>query len=264
MKSIQIRISDNKNHRLPVVAFLMLISLAFVALPVAPFRAYGQTNFPSSLTKESNEFYAGYSVVAPSNSISYVTGSWIVPTVTCTSGETAEADYLVQLGSDGDNGGAGFGCLSGTAYYRAGYEFQAIFYAVPATDVMKPKDLMIIVVTDYSESISITVEDRTQGWSYEYLATDSSNEPFVATYTYSGGPFNTGYPNPNFGTLKTSNNELTISGSYMPIQSFVSNSSISVYQYAKFVNPNTGDTLATTSNLKGSDSAFNIVWKSLS
>jgi hypothetical protein len=241
-------------------AAVSAILFLFLLVPTVQLRAVAYNSSSSSLVKFSSLSSAGYAVEAPTGSITFVTGSFVVPSLKCGSGEDAVSMYLVGIGGSQYAAGGTFDCLSGVPTYIPTFLVNSYYGGVPSTDEMKAGDSIEIVVSDFSKQVSISIEDPTEHWDFENFTSASSLTQSVGFYVYEGGKYYTDTPNPDFATLKTSDNSITIRGTYEPLKSFESIKGITIYQY-KLVS-SSKVVLATTSNFKGSDSDFNVVWKS--
>jgi len=206
---------------------------------------------PSAITKTTSTVVAGYAIASPSASISFVQGNWAVPKPTCTAGETAAVVYLVSIVKDG--AGLVFGCANGTPSYVPGYTLNGVQSLLPSTDTVSTGDKMSVTVTaSSSHLIKITFKDTTKSWTFTKSATDSGNTENAAAWAL--GHSGSSSTMPNFGSLKTSNNMVTIGGTKGSLSSFSSTYPI---VESNLVNSH-GKVIGTTSSLSGSGSSFTI------
>jgi hypothetical protein len=153
-------------HRRPTLALLVLaLALTGGLAAVAPAGAEAAT----STTTSSN--WAGYAVTRSGSRFHKVTGNWIVPTVTCTSGQPTYSASWIGLGGYATNSqaleqtGTESDCdASGTAHYSAWYEL------VPDTSHsvqlgVRAGDAMTATVTVTGTTVRLRLIDRTRGTS---------------------------------------------------------------------------------------------------
>jgi len=206
------------------------------------------TAAPNSITKTTSTSAAGYAIGATTGSISSVQSSWTNPKVTCTSGESSIVIYLVTIGGDG--AGIVFGCISGTAAGTPGYTLNGVQNSLPSADTISTGDKMQAIVTaSSSHMIKITIKDTTKSWTFTKSGTDSSNGENAALWALLGSA-----PVPNFGSLKTSSNLVTIGGTKGALSTFSSSHTI---VQSNLVNSK-GKVVVTTSSLSGTGSAFSL------
>ncbi len=157
---------------LPSLAILALSSFPAAFAPVQPVSLaqshLGGFNCPTGTVCSTN--WSGFAVTGPNGSVSDVKGSWIVPSVTCSS-STTYSSYWVgidgyssstveQTGTDSD-------CSSGHGVYYAWYEF----YPNPSVQIsgftVNPGDVVSAEVS-YSTStgqFTTTITDGSQHFS---------------------------------------------------------------------------------------------------
>jgi hypothetical protein len=124
----------------------------------------------------------------------------------------------------------------------------------PFSPSVSPGDKMkVTITTSYSSgSASILLKDTTKAWTYKSVeAASSTNE---ASWLLQSEYLTLA----NFGTLKTSSNYVTISGHHGTMMSFSSSEEI----YKDTLVDSMGHTMATTSSLSSTGSAFSIKWVS--
>jgi hypothetical protein len=164
---------------IPIIA----VAAACAAVPAASWAA-------TDVQPASSENWSGY-VTSPSGSgTSYrsVSGGWVAPTATCTSGQSYSA-FWVGLGGSGEGStleqtGTEADCsATGTAGYFAWYEL------VPAAPVkvslaVHPGDQMSGRVTVDGTSVTVSISDRTTGQAFTRTLTmdnpDVSSAEWIA------------------------------------------------------------------------------------
>jgi Peptidase A4 family len=124
--------------------------------------------------------WAGYAVSGATDSVKYVAGSWIQPTLTCTSA-TRYAGFWVGIDGFQPNSrsveqtGTEATCSGGTAHYSAWYEF---FPAIPVTTRLPihPGDEIDASVTYVGSVVGfkILIQDVTTGGSVSHTKTVST------------------------------------------------------------------------------------------
>lgn len=147
---------------LPAVSFATTLNPTFAGAPRDTF------NCPSGTVCSTN--WSGFAVTGPSGSVSDVKGSWIVPSVSCTS-KTTYSSYWVgidgyssstveQTGTDSD-------CSNGTGHYYVWYEFYPAGSVQVSGFTVKPGDKVSTEVS-YSTStgkFTTTITDGSQAFS---------------------------------------------------------------------------------------------------
>jgi hypothetical protein len=141
--------------------------------------------------------WAGYAVTGPAGSFTSVTGSWVEPTVSCTTSQASAAAFWVGLDgySASDNAveqtGTDSDCLKGTKKKPGGPSYYAWWEidtpsstsSTTINDKVSPGDEMTATVTDSGGTYTMTLVDSgpTNTWSSTHVATsptatDSSAE----------------------------------------------------------------------------------------
>ncbi|GAA2012022.1 hypothetical protein GCM10009839_02880 [Catenulispora yoronensis] len=114
--------------------------------------------------------WGGY--VATGSGFRSIVGSWIEPTVSCTSSSNLFAPWV---GIDGygsstvEQVGAEVSCASGSPRYRAWYEMypaNPVYLATATHPVHAGDSFTGTVTTAGNGSYTLTLKDNTQGWSY--------------------------------------------------------------------------------------------------
>ena len=153
-------------HRRPTLALLVLaLTLTGGLAALAPAGA------EAAATSTTSSNWAGYAVTRSGSRFHKVTGNWIVPAVTCTSGRRTYSASWIGLGGYATNSqaleqtGTESDCdASGTAHYSAWYELvpdtsHAIQLGVRAGDAMTAS------VTVTGTTVRLRLIDRTRGTS---------------------------------------------------------------------------------------------------
>lgn len=219
--------------------------------------------------------WSGYSVVGPDGSVTGAHGSWVVPSVTCSAGQSQYSSFWV--GIDGFNSssveqtGTDSDCSSGRPQYYAWYEFypQASFLInSSAIGTIAPGALITADVT-FSGGGLYTVTLTNGGKHFTISSTasaakGSSAEWIAEAPSSSGGVL----PIANFGTVGFSSNSAKVSGVTGSLFSFFTggcpngfngacNSSTTTgVQQVDLIQKNSGAT-ATPSDV-ASDSSFSV------
>jgi len=141
------------------------------AMSANPMIRAGDSNFQSTN-------WSGYAVTGATGSITIAQGSWIVPPVTCSSGEKSYSAYWVgidgftsttveQTGTDSD-------CAHGVPAYYAWYEF----YPKASKDISKitvhAGDKIGALVSYANGKFKVSIEDFTTGKAFSTTGTVSA------------------------------------------------------------------------------------------
>lgn len=206
--------------------------------------------------------WAGYAVetclsTPTTDAVSFVQGSWVEPTVKCTSGETAYAAFWVgidgyssssveQLGTDSD-------CSSGSPSYYAWYE---MYPAAPVTLslTISPGNPITASVSYTSSHFVLKLTDQTTGKSFSvtksYKPAKRSSAEWVAEAPSSSSGV---LPLADFGTVDFTNCTATLEGTTGPI-------SDSSWENAQMTMASGSTTKASTSSLGSSGASFSSTW----
>jgi hypothetical protein len=259
-----------------VVAILVLPAAAAVTVVVAPSAPVSNGSLQtgpgaaSGYGTVSSSNWAGYAVTGPSGSVSFVQGSWVQPTVTCTSKTTYSAFWV---GIDGyssrtvEQTGTEADCAGGTATYSAWYEFYPALPVPFSAVVVHPGDVFEASVTyTSSHTFKAVLKDLTTGTSGSHSKAVSSAVRTSAEWI-AEAPCCTGSGNPlplsNFGTASfgknatgvNGTNVATISGTTGAIGSFGTAATHRINMAAG------GVTKAKTSALTNAGTSFAVTWK---
>lgn len=255
---------------IPLLAILALSSVpaAFATVqPVSLAQSRSTSNCPSGTVCSTN--WSGFAVTGSSGSVSDAKGSWIVPSVTCTS-STTYSSYWV--GIDGYNSntveqtGTDSDCSSGHGVYYAWYEF----YPNPSVQIsgftVSPGNVISAEVSYSSTTgqFTTTITDGAQHFSTSSAvsgAARSSAEWIVERPALCIGRHCKLTSLSDFGSVSlgadytsiSGTNYATISGSTGAIGSFGSNVRITMVN-------SSGNTLAEPSALTSDGTSFTETW----
>jgi hypothetical protein len=228
-------------------------------LSLAPRMLYDNGSYTSTN-------WSGYAVTGPAGSVTFVSGSWIVPTVTGNRRTTEYSSFWVgidgfssntveQTGTDSD-------LQRGRAVYYAWYEFYPNpMYEISMT--ISPGDLMTASVTYSGGVFTVSITDENTGATFSKSstvtgATESSAEWIAeAPSSYSGV-----LPLANFGTVKFGQDYTAISGT---CYATVSGTSGSIGSFGSSVQEITmvtrgGTIKALPSSLSSDGTSFTVTW----
>lgn len=253
---------------LTTLAIMPAVTFATAVNPVFTRSNGGSFNCPTGTVCSTN--WSGFAVTGPSGSVTDVKGSWIVPSVTCSSKSTYSSYWVgidgyssstvEQTGTDSD-------CSSGRAVYYAWYEFYPAASVQISGFTVKPGDTVTAEVS-YSTSTGLfttTIADGSNTFSTSGSvagAARSSAEwiverPALCTVAHCKLTSLSKFGTVSLGTDYTSiagTNFATISGSTGAIGSFGSN----VFRIT-MVN-SAGSTLALPSPLSADGTSFTETW----
>lgn len=248
---------------------LVFPATAAATLGVTPAAAPSNALFLSGphASPVSSTNWAGYAVTGANGSVSFVSGSWIQPTVKCTAASRYAAFWV---GIDGYNSrtveqtGTESDCIGGVAYYSAWYEFYPA-YPVTVSMVIHPGDTMKASVTYVSSTVGfrVSITDVTTAVTVTHAKTvptaKRSSAEWIAEAPYSSGVLPlTNFGTVHFGTDATGvahTNEATVSGTTAAIGGFLA-PSIHRINMATSVHVK-----AATSVLTPDGTSFNVTWK---
>lgn len=241
--------------------------------------------------------WSGYAVTGANGSVTSVSGSWIVPPVTCPtapttptrgfgrsfSGSSVPSSYasfwvgidgwtsstVEQIGTDSD-------CSSGTPTYYAWYEFypQPSYYAGELTN-LSPGDVIDASVTYNSNgTFTATIADKSKNLSYTTTFTPGAGrhatvaERSSAEWIIEAPSSNSGIlPLANFGTIalgedttKVANTcQATVAGTTATIGGLASVAGVTEWQ-ATMITESGSTTKALPSSLSADGSSFTETW----
>jgi hypothetical protein len=253
------------------VAVLILVGASFLTLAL-PTSAQEKV-IPSSHPRISNgtgssSNWSGYAVTGPAGSVTSVEGSWIAPTVTCSS-TTSYAAFWVGIdgysSSTVEQTGTMAECQAGTPSYYAWYEFYPKgSYEISSVPV-SPGNTMSAGVTHSGGEFTTTITDVTTGKTYSTTQAVPSAEESSAEWIAEAPSSSTGIlPLADFGTANygaddtgvASTNYATVSGVTGTISSFGS-----AVQEITMVS-SSGSTEATPSAISSDGTSFSVAWVS--
>jgi len=150
--------------------------------------------------------WSGYAVTGANGSVTHVKGSWIVPTVYCSSTPSAYASFWVgidgyssntveQIGTDSD-------CVNGVAKYYVWYEFYPHPSYTVTSMTIHPGDIISadITYTQKGGQFTAALTDTTTGKSFSISTkmpnAKASSAEWIVEAPWSGGVL----PLANFGT----------------------------------------------------------------
>jgi hypothetical protein len=200
------------------------VSAAVVAKPVTNATTKAVVKAPVTNTSSN---WSGYAVTGAAGSVSYVAGTWTVPTVsTKTSGYSA-----VWVGIDGYNSssveqlGTGEDVSGGRATYYAWYEMYPAGSVTISSMTVKPGDVMTASVTydPVAKDFVLAMTDVTQSENFSITmaapnAARSSAEWVVEAPSSGSGIL----PLANYGTVTFSNAYASIAGTTAQIDNWQS------------------------------------------
>ena len=152
-----------------VVSFLFTVILLTSAAPAAFATSMATPSVFNPRIGEGNNSslnWSGYAIAGSQGSITTVSGSWIVPSVTCGKGSTTYAAFWA--GIDGFNSntveqaGTLGQCSHGAASYTAWYEFYPAGSVTIASVTVTPGDLVSVTVSYNSGIFTVTLIDGNQ------------------------------------------------------------------------------------------------------
>jgi hypothetical protein len=140
------------------------------------------TTNPATLTVGPTFSYNWSGFVETGGTFTAVSGRWTVPTVTCTSGETAYSAAWIGIDGDGsstvEQNGTDSDCNNGTPSYYAWFEFYAEsgspvnngdeenIAKLDPSDTVSNGDVMSASVSVTSNDWTLMISDTTKGWAY--------------------------------------------------------------------------------------------------
>jgi hypothetical protein len=214
---------------------------------------------PSTATGGKSSNWAGYADTGKEQSFTDVKGSWIEPTISCSSSLSSQNDDAFWVGLDGlattsqtveQTGTEGI-CEGSTTHYDAWYEMFPKS-AVVAFTIQAGDQITAEVASDGTKRFTLTLTDVTSGKHFQETlksasALRSSAEWIVETSSACNNCLE------NFGTLTFSGASATESGTTGGISSF-KNAAITMVSPSDKV-------MAQPSALGDGGSSFTVTWK---
>jgi hypothetical protein len=253
------------------VAVLILVAASFLTLalpPSAQAKVTPASHPRISYANGSSENWSGYAVTGPAGSVTNVEGSWIAPSVTCSSTNSYAAFWVGIDGYSSDTveqTGTMAQCQGGTPTYYAWYEFYPKgSYEISSVPV-SPGNTMSAGVTYSGGEFTTTITDVTTGKTYSTTQAVASAEESSAEWIAEAPSSNTGIlPLADFGTAYygvdntgvASTNYATVSGVTRTMGSFGS-----AVQEITMVS-SSGSTEATPSSISSDGTSFSVAWGS--
>ena len=235
------------------------------ATPVPFFVTHGARAGTASSTN-----WGGYAVPAARGSVTNVTGSWLQPTATCTSGKTGFASFWV--GIDGYNSGSveqtgtDSDCSGSTPTYYAWYEF----YPHPSHTIsglaIHPGDTISAQVLFLGAGkFKVSISDVTTGGSFSTTASVRKAARSSAEWIAEAPSSITGIlPLANFGTVSfgfdstavAGTDRATIGGTSGDLGTFTAAVAITMVSQA-----NSSTVKAQPSAISTDGTSFSVAWK---
>ena len=258
-----------------VLAISALPAAAATTLVVGPVVAPVLSGPPAFLhsgpshPNASSSNWAGYAIPTASGAVKFVKGSWIQPTLSCTSA-TRYSSFWVGIdgyaSSTVEQTGTEADCFSGSASYFAWYEFYPAFPVTITSVPIHPGDVLVASVTFVNTTVGFTIflKDTTTGHSFSHshkvTSAHRSSAEWIAEAPFSGGVLPLAdFVKVKFGKDATSvagTNEATISGHTHLIGGFPAASIVRI----NMTHSGPAYTKALTSALSHDGSSFNVTW----
>ncbi len=204
-------------RRLGVLTLAVLLASALMALASAPAASGTAAQILHSPVKNrvshghfnsTSTNWSGYANTG--TTFSDVKGSWVQPTASCSSGQTAYAAFWVgidgdttstveQIGTDSD-------CSSGTPTYYAWYEMYPKF-PVNLSNTVRPGDSITAEVKfNGSGSFTLSITNNTRGWTFSTNQRSTRARRGSAEWIAEAPSSSSGVlPLANFGTVNFTN-----------------------------------------------------------
>jgi len=249
------------------VSFLLAVPGLALAAPILASPSLVWHGPYHSTTTSSN--WAGYAVTGATNSVSFVNGSWTVPTVSgCRAGSSSYSSFWVGIdgysSSSVEQTGTDSDCHGATAQYYAWYEF----YPSPSHTIsglaIHPGDVIYASVAFASSKFTVTLTDTTTGKSFSLSATVSAAQRTSAEWIAEAPSSGRILPLANFGTVGfgfdttslPATNSATLNGTTGLLGSFSTAVSIDMVgvHHSSLVK-------AHTSAISSDLSSFTVTWK---
>jgi hypothetical protein len=184
------------------VTAIIALSVLSIAVPVVFASPVSPGSRPMIRAGSGSSLnWAGYVVTGPSGSVADAKGSWVVPSLACTSTSTYAAFWV---GIDGysdstvEQTGVLAECSGGSASYSAWYEFYPSPSFTISGFVVKPGDVVSAEVS-YSGAFTVTITDGSQSFSTSKAvhSAQRSSAEWITEAPSSGGSI---LPLADFGT----------------------------------------------------------------
>ncbi|HEY6238687.1 MAG TPA: G1 family glutamic endopeptidase [Thermoplasmata archaeon] len=257
----------SKMASVAAVSLLLVVpGLAFAA-PVLSLPTLTWHGPYHSTTTSGN--WAGYAVTGSKGSVTFVNGSWTVPTVTgCRAGSSSYSSFWVGIdgysSSSVEQTGTDSDCHGATAQYYAWYEFYPKPSHTISTLTIHAGDVIYASVSFASAKFTVTLRDNTTGLSFSTSAAVASAQRSSAEWIAEAPASFSTLPLANFGTVNfgfdttalPATNSATLNGTTGLLGSFSTAVSIDMVgvHHASLVK-------AQTSAISSDLSSFSITWK---
>ncbi len=242
---------------------LVLVSLMFISFPVQSDENLQQA--PRIPVKEGTSTnWSGYAVESPSLSspssgvVTDVVGTWVVPTVTSSSGNTYSS---VWVGIDGYSSSSVEQIGTEQDWYNGQPRYYAWFEMYPKpsyviNNPILPGDTINAEVKYVNGSFVLTLQDVQQNWTFSKTVKSNkaarSSAEWIVEAPWSGGVL----PLADFGTVYFNNASTTINGHTGTINdTHWQDDSINMVN-------SSGALKADTSSLSNGGSSFDVTWVS--
>ena len=252
----------------PIIAVsFLLILLASSLVPITHASIGGLAS-----SKQNAFYFSGYVIQAKPGTVKIVSGSWFLPSVTCSAGEYSSSYFDVGIDGYGtnfavlpENGLVSYGqCINGNPSYGLQWSIAGSQGSIP--NPFTPGDKLTALVKYRNGVFYLTMKDLTRGWTFSTSGTDTSATRAQAIWGIAR------YPSPNlsnFGlaqsgkayTAVLSTDSATIGSHTGSIGSFGSISGSVVYRVTMI---GLSSTDATASTLTGGGTSFAVTWLALS
>ncbi|MBI3840948.1 MAG: hypothetical protein HY297_03210 [Thaumarchaeota archaeon] len=243
-----------------VIAILAVAPALSFASTASGMTSSSKLRHESCPTNSCSTNWSGYAVTSTSGSVTFVKGSWVVPTVSC-GGGTQYSSFWV--GIDGYNSGTveqtgtDSDCSSGSPRYYAWYEFYPRPSFIVNGLTVHPGDTIVAQVQYSGSKFVTTITDVTTGQTSSTSARVNSAQRSSAEWV-AEAPSSSGgvLPLANFGTVSFgSANQATISGETKNIGAFPT-----IWQITMVTSG--GVVKAQPSSLATNLSSFTVTWHS--
>jgi hypothetical protein len=251
--------------RTALYSFFLVMTLATSAIPVAFIPVLSTPVFAPRIA-DSNNFslnWSGYALAESQGSVTSVSGSWVVPTITCGRGPGAYAAFWAGIdgfsSSTVEQAGVLGQCSGGAASYSAWYEFYPAASVTINTVTVTPGDTVSVTVTSAGAgSFSILLTDGLQSYTTAGTVSNaalSSAECITERPSIGGSITNLA----NFGIVNFGQDTTTIAGTCGATVSGVTTTFASA-QEITMVSRHGGTVLAQPSGISTDGSSFSVTW----
>ena len=184
---------------------------------------------------------------------------WTVPSVTCSASGTT--DFYIVVGhitADDIGSRLVISCTGTTAAYSILYMSVGGGFTLPPKDTVSPGDKMQTIANEAVNGgeTFVSIKDITKAWTFATNANEPVNthSPGFVWWFLVGN-----IPLANFGAIKTTKDNVTISGRFGTIGSYVPLSTFTVYRDT-LKNSANNHVLAKSTAITSSSKGFSIKW----